>query len=172
MSAIINKTISMITASLGDKVKNDYGNEIHKIYNDAKVVKSNMQEDLQSFETKVRTMKNKPVFKRITDWFNTNADEFQSEDEEDFDAGFKDGNKEDETVIDSLDNATKKQLNAMFRIGGKQVESSMANTSEIVTVINSRASEVVAAVNGISKSINGLSSKLDDLISLNTISAN
>ena len=172
MSAIINKTISMITASLGDKVKNDYGNEIHKIYNDAKVVKSNMQEDLQSFETKVRTMKNKPVFKRISDWFNTNADEFQSEDEEDFDAGFKDGNKEDETVIDSLDNATKKQLNAMFRIGGKQVESSMANTSEIVTVINSRTSEVVAAINDISRSINGLGSKLDDLISLNTISVN
>ena len=58
------------------------------------------------------------------------------------------------------------QVNAMYKIAGKQAEASMLNAAEITSTINGRAAELITAVNNVNNSVLGISEKLDTLIKL------
>ena len=65
-----------------------------------------------------------------------------------------------------MKDVARSQVNAMYKIAGKQAEASMLNAAEITSTINGRAAELITAVNNVNNSVLGISEKLDTLIKL------
>lgn len=112
--------------------------------------------------------------KKALDWFMQRSEETMEDDlnddgnDSDFDAGFQVGDdgddEESHTRIDDDDMAKKLargQVNAMYQIGAKQAETSMVNAAEIVSHIDGRASEIIASLSQVNKSIIGIGEKID-----------
>ena len=114
--------------------------------------------------------------KKINDWFwqgENESDEYDlNNPDDDFDAGFQIDNSgyeeeemESSQILDarSMKDITRGQVNAMYKIGGKQVEAATMNTAEIVNTVNMRSSEIVAAVNNVNTSLGRISKQLDQI---------
>ena len=147
-------------------------------------LKSNADEIMDTFMSGAKTaqdtyrkMRSGGGFKKVTDWFFQRGDEFSmaslSENNDDeFDAGTDFGiateEHHDAKVLDyeGMRDLTKGQVGAMFQIGGKQVEANAMTTSEIISTVNTRSSEILSSLGNINSSLTTIVGKLDQLISL------
>lgn len=122
--------------------------------------------------------------KKFVDWFYTSADstseyDFDNDDSEsDFDAGFKlvnDDNGEEESVTkvkqdtEEIRNIAKGQVNAMYKIAGKQAETSIMNISEIKTTIVDQTNLITASLKTTNDTLAKIDGKLDALIKLQSL---
>ena len=179
MPDLIKRSLEIIGGATLDVGKN-YTSNIEALANDAKAIRANLTHTGKDAAETFSKMKSSGIMKKFTDWFFQKNNEYDDFDlsgiDDEFDAGFSMDSGDDEEVpkasvldIDSMRDITKGQVSAMYSIGGKQVEASIANTAEIVSSINNRSSELIASVNNINTSLISISSKLDKLIELNGI---
>lgn len=120
-----------------------------------------------------RKMRSGGGFKKVVDWFTQRGDDFGSmslmdDASDEFDAGTDFGVESTSSakVLDyeSMRDLTKGQVGAMFQIGGKQVEASAMTTSEIISVVNTRSSEILSSLGNINSSLNTISSQLAKIV--------
>lgn len=157
----------------------DYTQNLQSLVVDANSIRASVvQSGKNAFETASK-MKSSGLTKRLTDWFYQKDREFDQFDlegpDDEFDAGFKtDEDMEDDSTsvkiptltADSMKDITRGQVSAMYKIGGKQSEISIANTAEIVSSINNRSSEMIASINNINTTMLGLSKQIEKLVDL------
>lgn len=164
-----------------DTTAKNYASNIIALKNDAKAVSNAIQTDtsdiIQSAQANYKRIKTGRVFKDLADWFYNNAEEAESEAEknskdDDFDPGFDFGEDEDEKSTDkpslSLPSVAEsgKQLSAMYKIGAKQTEASIANTAELVATFNARSAEIITAVNNVNSSLSDIKKSIDNISKL------
>ena len=124
-----------------------------------------------------RKIRNQPggVLRKINNWFYQRSSEFDESAlggsaDDDFDPGFSDTGDTDEEEsspsidVKSMKNIARGQVGAMYQIGGKQVEASMANTAEIVSTVNSRTMEITTSINNLNKTLLSLNGKIDRIV--------
>ena len=126
---------------------------------------------------KYREIRHSGGFKRMVDWFFHRGEEFEMSStlsdntDDEFDAGFQQnepGEKESSQVLDyrGMQGLVRGQVSAMYEIGGKQAEASAMTTSEIITTVNTRSSEILSSLSSINSNLEGIVKKLDSLIEL------
>lgn len=170
---LVKRSLQLISGGAQSYAKS-YGDNAQALIADAEFVRSVVSKTAKSSIDQLRKLKSKETYRGILGWFNQKSDEVSGGmDDGEFDAGFHIDASDDDSrestehsTVDTLNTNTDKQLNAMFSIGGKQAETSMANTAEIVTTFNNRSSEMIGAINGINKSLSTITGKLDTLIDL------
>lgn len=178
----MNKLVSRSLEILGQATKEigqDYTSNLTSFINDAKDVKNSIVKSTTDASDTFAKLKATNITKKISDWFYNEENSYDASSGDDFDAGFKiDSNEEPKLdgekttsglTLESMTNITEKQTNAMIKIGRRQAEQSVANTAEIVSVLNNRTSEMITSMNNINKSLIGISDRLDKLIKLQTV---
>lgn len=157
----------------------DYTGNIQDLRKDAKAVAAQIQTDtsgiVASVQDNYKRIKSGKILKDISDWFYNSADSAEAElnnDNDDFDAGMDlpdDDSSSDEKPTVSIPSSAEsaKQISAMYKIGAKQAEASVANTAEIITSLNARSAEMIASLQSINTGVNTISEKMDKLIALN-----
>lgn len=171
------RSLEIIGESLKETGK-EYTSSIWSLINDAKEIRSSIVKSGQDAAETFSRIKSTDMTKKISDWFYTKEQEFDiagASSDNDFDAGFKINDSEDEESSEqtsssiNIDSMSDKQTGAMYKIGRRQTEQSVINTSEIISSLNSRSSELLASMNNVNKSLIGISDRLDKLIEISTI---
>lgn len=178
----MNRLVARSLEILGQATKEmgqEYTSNLTSFINDAKDVKNSIVKSTTDASDTFAKLKNTNITKKISDWFYQEENSYDASSGEEFDAGFKidssddpklDGEKKSsELSVDSMRDITEKQTNTLLKIGRRQTEQSVANTAEIISVVNSRTSEMIASMNNINKSLIGISDRLDKLIKLQTV---
>lgn len=178
----MNKLVSRSLEILGQATKEmgqEYTSNLTSFINDAKDVRNSITKTTTDAADTFAKLKTANITKKISDWFyqEENASDASSGDE--FDAGFKIDSSDDKKLdgddtpkaltADSMTDITEKQTSTMLKIGRRQTEQTVANTAEIISVVNSRSSEMITSMNNINKSLIGISDRLDKLIKLQAI---
>lgn len=179
-SKIIKRSLSIITNAAKDKYLGaDYTSNISQLATDSKIVLNQLSAGKSKVADIVSDIKQNGG-KKLADWFfdgdmATGEYDLMANNDSDFDAGYQLGDgesAEDEPApskildYDSMKDVARGQVNAMYKIAGKQAEASMLNAAEITSTINGRAAELITAVNNVNNSVMGISEKLDTLIKL------
>lgn len=181
MPDLIKQSLSIIGEGF-KSATSAYTDNLQSIKNDADTIRANLSQTGKTAAETLSKMKNgSSPLKRISDWFFQKSDEYDdfdlSDGDSDFDAGFTMDDMDDENdssvSISTLDTESMRdiargQVSAMFQIGGKQAEVSMATSAEIVSSINNRSSEIVASIGQMTESVNAISGKLDQIIRIQT----
>ena len=170
---MLKRSLELLGGSAVSKGKDYFSNAV-QLADDAKLIGSEIKGTIRKPIDFVREMLNRSrgggVYKIVSDWFyqrNAEYDQYSLDNnDDDFDAGFNDdGMDQGESsspslTVDSMKDIARGQVGAMYQIGQKQVEASLANTSEIVTTFNSRSMEIVASINNLNKSILNINNNL------------
>lgn len=178
----MNRLVSRSLEILGQATKEigqDYTSNLTSFVNDAKNVKDSIVKSTTDASDTFAKLKTTNITKKISDWFYQEENSSDASGDE-FDAGFKIDSSEDDanldgdkkpTVLstDSMSGIIEKQSGMMVKIGRRQTEQSIANTAEVISVLNSRTSEMITSMNNINKSLIGINDKLDKLIKLQTV---
>lgn len=179
-SRIVKRSLSVITNAAKDKYFGaDYTSNISQLVTDSKTVLNQLSNGKSKVADVVSDIKQNGG-KKLADWFfdgdmATGEYDLMANNDSDFDAGYQLGDgesAEDEPApskildYDSMKDVARGQVNAMYKIAGKQAEASMLNAAEITSTINGRAAELITAVNNVNNSVMGISEKLDTLIKL------
>lgn len=156
-----------------------YTSNLQDLKNDAKAVANQFQEDTASAAQKsqeaYKRIKSGRIVKDLTDWFYNSAAEAESENNndnpDDFDPGVDFNGKSSENDNDEQPTVTlpsvadsSKQIAAMYKIGAKQAEASIANTAELVATFNARSAEIIASVTKVNESVLAVEKRLTELI--------
>lgn len=147
---------------------------------DAEEIYSTVIGGAKTAHEKYREISRSPMVRKISGFFTKRGDEFAEgssleDDDDEFDAGFKFGGDDEESdspkVLDaeSMKSITRGQVSSMYQIAGKQVEAATMNTSEIITTINTRTSEVLSSLSNINSSLQTIGKQLDKIIELSTL---
>ena len=167
-----------ITTSTVKSFGKDYASNITTLINDADVIKSSIMKGARTSADTLRSIRSGNTLKSVRDWFNQKEEEYESlsGDDDDFDAGFNITDDTDDTSsiqnikssldADSVRDISNDQIRAMYGIGSKQTEASIANTAEVVSSINNRSSEVLASINNINSTMMKLNERIDTLINI------
>lgn len=178
----MNRLVSRSLEILGQATKEigqDYTSNLTSFVNDAKNVKDSIVKSTTDASDTFAKLKTTNITKKISDWFYQEENSSDASGDE-FDPGFKIDSSEDDTNLDgdkkptvlstdSMSGIIEKQSGMMVKIGRRQTEQSIANTAEVISVLNSRTSEMITSMNNINKSLIGISDKLDKLIKLQTV---
>lgn len=182
-----NRNFAMQTAKIVGEVfklqASPYVENISQLKTDAQEL-GNQLNGGKNTAKEVFTDLRKNGMKKFVDWFYSSADstseyDFDNDDSEsDFDAGFKlvnDDNGEEESVTkvkqdtEEIRNIAKGQVNAMYKIAGKQAETSIMNISEIKTTIVNQTNLITAALRTTNDTLTKIDGKLDALIKLQSL---
>lgn len=161
----------------------EYFSNIEALKTDAAEIQASILGGAKTGMDFFRRMKNQPggVLKKINNWFYQRGGEYDQYslggEDDDFDPGFggnDSGEEEESPSIDvkSMKNIARGQVGAMYQIGGKQVEASMANTAEIISNLNGRSSEITASINNLNKTLLSLTEKVDKIATILTPTGN
>lgn len=178
----MNRLVSRSLEILGHATKeigNDYTSNLTAFINDAKNVKDSIVKSTTDASDTFAKLKTTNITKKISDWFYQEENSYDAMGDE-FDPGFKVDSSDDDAKLDgdktptilNADNMSSimdKQSNMLVKIGRRQNEQSIVNTAEIVSVLNSRTSEMITSMNNINKTLLGINEKLDNLIKIQTI---
>ena len=178
----MNRLVSRSLEILGHATKeigNDYTSNLTAFINDAKNVKDSIVKSTTDASDTFAKLKTTNITKKISDWFYQEENSYDALGDE-FDPGFKVDSSDDDAKLDgektptilNADNMSSimdKQSNMLVKIGRRQNEQSIVNTAEIVSVLNSRTSEMITSMNNINKTLLGINEKLDNLIKIQTI---
>lgn len=151
-----------------------YTSNLQSLKSDAEDIKDTL---VKGGKTSTEIFKNLQTngMKQFKDWFFEAENDFAEYDlngnDDDFDPGFEidaglDDEEEDKTqVLDerAMKDITRGQVNAMYKIGGKQVEAATMNTAEIISAVNTRSSEIVASVNQVNTTLTNISKQIEHL---------
>lgn len=166
----LTRTIEILGGTAKD-IGKDYTENLQNLITDASTIKSTVIQGANSAKDTFERMRNgSGPIKGLLNWFYTKETETDPFDLEEPDSEFNPGtsfgdDEEDEgpAVLDvkAAKNIARGQSNSMFKIASKIAETQVANTSEIISTINSRTAEMVAATNNINSTLIGISKKLD-----------
>ena len=153
------------------EIGKDYTSNISSFITDANDIKNTVIRGAIDAKSQFQNMrKGSGPIKGLMDWFYTKESEFDMFDldnDSDFDPGTSFGEPEDDDKgpatldVKGAEKVAKGHISSMFKIASKIAETQVANTAEIITTINSRTSEIVAATNNINTTLLGISKKLD-----------
>ena len=176
-SKLVKRSLELIGGEVKTRVK-DYTSNLSAFTRDAQEIKDVLVKGETNAADSFQKLKKTGITKRISDWFygeEVEADSLSSN--EDFDPGFTIGNSSDEHLkdgdkkqtsltYDTMKDISSKQTGMMLKIGRRQTEQSVANTAEIISVVNNRSAEMITAMNNINTSLKGVNERLDTLIKL------
>lgn len=179
MNNLVSRSLQILGNTAVD-IGKDYTSNLTSLVTDAQNVKNSLiRTSTDASDTYVK-LKNTNITKKISDWFydrENESDASMSGDE--FDAGFKVDSSDDhpldgETkarVLDfaSMTDISEKQTAAMYKVGRRQTEQTVANTAEIVSTINTRTSEMIASMNNINKTLMGINDNLNKLVQASVV---
>lgn len=178
-----NKLVTRTLQILGQatsEVGKEYFSNTTAFVNDAKDVRNAIVKVGTDASDTFAKIKSTNVTKAIHDWFYNEENSMDADlgMDTEFDAGFKvdssdDSSSGEETSkvlnVDTMSDISKKQTSTLLKIGRRQNEQSVANTAEIISVVNTRTSEMVTAMNNINKTLLGINDKLDKIIKIQTV---
>lgn len=152
---------------------------LQELKSDADTIRDTIMGGAKTAQDKYREIRQSPTFKKATDWFFRRGSDFESgstleDGDDDFDAGFNfggdDQSSKKETSLDyeGMRNIVKGQVSSMYQIAGKQAEATAMNTSEIITSLNTRSSEILSSLSNVNTTLKEISGKLDKVIQLQT----
>lgn len=142
---------------------------IRQIRKDAAEIYQTVISGKQNVENIASNMsRNNHVFRQIQSWLKGSSDSLQSSDDL-ADTEFDSYDDPEKTAValdsSSYSRMTQSKMHAMYQIASKQIEAKIQNTAEIISVVDHRASEVVAGLNQTDVILKRISSQLDQLIS-------
>ena len=170
----------------GDVLKHetsDYTSNITTIINESKEIKDKFTQGKNTAKDTFNHVR-KNGFKDFVDWFygeasDTSEYDFANDDDgSDFDAGFKlkdddgDGDSAPKVKVldeDSMRGIAKGQVNAMYKIAGKQAETSIMNMSEIKTTMIEQSAAIIASINSTNDLLTKVNDNLTKIIELNSV---
>ena len=150
-------------------------NSITSLKSEADTIKSQLVNDGKTALDVFARMKNNQSSpaKKLRNWFYASEDSFGGfgDDTEEFDPGFTPdsaGDKGEDSgpralTQDDLTDVAKKQIGEQYKMAAKQADLQIANTAEIVSAINSRSSEMTAAITKINDTLGAIVKKLDGM---------
>lgn len=179
MNSLVSRSLQILGNTAVD-IGKDYTSNLTSLVTDAQNVKNSLIRTSTDASDTYTKLKNTNITKKISDWFydrENESDANMSGDE--FDAGFKVDSSDDhpldgETkarVLDfaSMTDISEKQTAAMYKVGRRQTEQTVANTAEIVSTINTRTSEMIASMNNINKTLMGINDNLNKLVQASVV---
>lgn len=179
MNNLVSRSLQILGNTAVD-IGKDYTSNLTSLVTDAQNVKNSLIRTSTDASDTYAKLKNTNITKKISDWFydrENESDAGMSGDE--FDAGFKVDSSDDhpldgETkarVLDfaSMTDISEKQTAAMYKVGRRQTEQTVANTAEIVSTINTRTSEMIASMNNINKTLMGINDNLNKLVQASVV---
>jgi len=148
---------------------------VRQIATDASKIKSSIMGTYQNTSLQVSELKrNNKHIRSVFQWFsNKSEDPYNTTspletDDEEFDAGFRYNNSEEqETKVldaDNMKDLIRARNREMHKIASKQIESKLYNASMIISTINDRSAETLASLRTIDSTTLEISKKLDLLI--------
>ena len=173
---LVKRSLHMIGAGAKDYVENTYGTTLMEIRDQAVTVRDSVLHDaVSSAQSGFQKIKRYSHVKNILDWFFDGSDQIESEITDDewdsgepsMDSGGEDDDSSSEPAVlsaESMQSISNKQTAALYRIGGKQSEISIANTAEVVKTIDTRTAEIVKALTSINTSINALANSFNSYV--------
>lgn len=174
MNNLVSRSLQILGNTAVD-IGKDYTSNLTSLVTDAQNVKNSLIRTSTDASDTYAKLKNTNITKKISDWFydrENESDASMSGDE--FDAGFKVDSSDDHPldgeakarVLDfaSMADISEKQTAAMYKVGRRQTEQTVANTAEIVSTINTRTSEMIASMNNINKTLMGINDNLNKLV--------
>lgn len=183
-SKFLKRAMDIVKYDIKDTASS-YTMNLQALKKDAVAVGNMIKSDTSNISSTVqdtfKRIKAGKAIKDITTWFYNSAEEEdnKSESSDDFDNGMDfEGPEDDSNESNSSSkpqlsipssNETAKQLSAMYKIGAKQTEASVANTAEIVTNFNSRAADIIASIQSVDKNLVAMSEKIDKLVAIGTV---
>lgn len=180
MNKLVSRSLEILGKSVAD-VGKEYTSNVTSFINDAREVKNNIVKTTTDASDTFAKLKTTDITKKISDWFYGEENNFDASMGDDFDPGFKvdssdepklDGEKSSRALdADSMGSITEKQTSMMLKIGRRQSEQSVANTAEIISVVNNRTSEMITSMNNINKTLIGISERIDKIIALQGVAA-
>jgi hypothetical protein len=180
MNKLVSRSLEILGKSVAD-VGKEYTSNVTSFINDAREVKNNIVKTTTDASDTFAKLKTTDITKKISDWFYGEENSYDASMGDDFDPGFKvdssdepklDGEKSSRALdADSMGSITEKQTSMMLKIGRRQSEQSVANTAEIISVVNNRTSEMITSMNNINKTLIGISERLDKVIALQGVAA-
>ena len=178
MNKLVSRSLEILRNTTVE-IGKDYTSNLTSLVTDAQNVKNSIVKSTTDASDIYSKLKNTNITKKISDWFYDRESEADSNGSDEFDAGFKiessddhalDGDEKPKALnFESMSDISEKQTNAMFKIGRRQTEQTVANTAEIISTLNSRSSEMIASMNNINKTLMGISDRIDKLIQISTI---
>lgn len=181
---MMKRTLELLGTSAVNTGKN-YFKSASQLVDDSKAIMAESKDFIGKPVDFIRKMSTRNggggLYKSINDWFYQRADEYDQfdlsgNDDDGFDSGMPSSvsgtpdNDEGHASIDvqSMKDIARGQVGAMYKIGQKQVQASLANTSEIVSSFNNRSSEIVASINNLNKTVMGINETLNKIASFYT----
>ena len=163
MSDLVKRALQILGTAVVDTGK-EYTSNASSFINDAKDVHSMITKQSTDIADTYTRLKNTNFTKKISDWFYQKEAEADLDAADEFDAGIKvdsdssDSSRDGETAshplsTESMTDIFEKSTAAAYKIGRKQTEQSVINTSEIVSTFNSRSSEIITSINNLNKTL-------------------
>ena len=178
MADILKRSLQILAGGTIQAGK-EYFDNVVQLKTDAVELQSSLIGGVKTGVETFRRLRNQPggILRKISNWFYQRGGEYDQfsldggDNGDDFDAGFDMGGDDvDENEgspsidVKSAKNIARGQIGAMYQIGGKQVEASIANTAEIISSLNSRSCEITASINNLNKTMLSLNDKVDKLV--------
>ena len=178
---MLKRTMELLGTSAVNTGKN-YFRSVGQLADDSKAIMAESKDFVSKPLDFIRRMSTSRggggLYKTINDWFYQRADEYDQydlggNDDDGFDSGMPSSvsgtpdDKETPATIDvqSMKDIARGQVGAMYKIGQKQVQAGLANTSEIVSSFNNRSSEIVASINNLNKTVLSINENLSKITS-------
>ena len=146
-----------------------------QIQRDAKEIKTTLMTTYQNTSVRASELKrNNKYIRSVFEWFGKHDDDvddhssLMQDNDDEFDAGFHymddDTQSSDVMTADDMKTISSETTREMFKIGRKRIETEIQFTSEIMTTIDDRSSEILASIRTFDTGITAISKKLDLII--------
>lgn len=146
-----------------------------QIQRDAKEIKTTLMTTYQNTSVRASELKrNNKYIRSVFEWFGKHDDDvddhssLMQDNDDEFDAGFHymDDDTQSSGVMtaDDMKTISSETTREMFKIGRKRIETEIQFTSEIMTTIDDRSSEILASIRTFDTGITAISKKLDLII--------
>lgn len=173
MSDLVKRALQVLGNATVNQGK-EYTSNVTSFINDAKDVHNMIIRQTTDVADTYTRLKNTNFTKKISDWFYQKEAESDLDAAEEFDSGMKpsadvsESDKDGDTVsrpltTESMTDIFEKSTAAAYKIGRKQTEQSVINTSEIVSTFNSRSSEIITSINNVNRTLIDIRTTLDNL---------
>jgi hypothetical protein len=168
---------AQILANVGKDELSSYVSNLTDLKNDAEDLNKTLSQGVTTARETFNSFRRTGMMKKFVDWFYTSADDTADsdlfDDDSDFEAEVKMDDLNDEEAPkskvldeDGMKNIAKGQVNALYKITGKQVEASVMNTAEVVSTIKDQSSLIVTQLQTTNSTLGSIDKKLDALIKL------
>ena len=155
----------------------DYGANVGELVTASKDIKDKLMPEVKNTKQAFSSMKRSGPISSISNWFYSKEYEMGDNDDmlndtDEFDSGNPnlndDSSDSSSTVLDAstAKGLARSQVSAMYKIGSKQTEASVANTAEIISNMSQRSADMIAAINNVNSTLINISNKMDNLITL------